>query len=70
MSDMRLVPMTAEQAEELDRCIELLMRANRNERATTLMTLRFAWSAAQPQEKPLPNNVIDMFGYSRKVPCA
>jgi len=68
---MRMVAMTAEQAEEIERYIELLMRGHKNERAATMMNLSLAWRFAVSNEPPLPNNVVQLDGYSRRVPgCA
>ena len=57
MSDLRMVAMTAEQAAEIDRYIELLMRGHMSERASTMMNLALAYKFARPQEPELPTNV-------------
>lgn len=63
----RMVWMTAEQAREIDRYIEALMRANRNERASVMMNLALAYRFAKQNEPEAPSNVIAMDGYSRRV---
>lgn len=67
MSDTRMVAMTAEQHAEIERYIELLMRANKNERATKMMNLALAYRFAKPAEPALPDNVVAIDNYSRKV---
>ena len=59
-----MVAMTSEQYVEVERCIEALMRMNRNERAATLMTLALAYKFAKPEA---PTNVVELHGYSQKV---
>ena len=63
---MRMVAMTAEQAAELDRCIQELMRGHKNERASTLMNLKLSYQFAKP-EAPSRTNVVDLHDFSRKV---
>jgi hypothetical protein len=67
VSERRQVTMTLEQAREIDRYIELLMRANRNERAKTMMMLRLQFYDAPVVRAPLPDNVVELHGHSRKV---
>ena len=67
MTDGRMVYMTAEQAHEIDRYVEALMRANYNERAVRMMNLALAYKFAPQNEPELPSNVVAMDGYSRKV---
>ena len=67
MTDGRMVYMTAEQAHEIDRYVEALMRANYNERAVTMMNLALAYRFAKANEPELPSNVVAMDTYSRKV---
>lgn len=62
-----MVAMTAEQAEEIERYIELLMRARRNERAAQMMNLALAYKFAKQNEPSLPDNVVELGSYSRKV---
>jgi hypothetical protein len=69
MSDERAVVMNAEQYAEIERHIEDLMRANRNERAAAMMNLALAWRFAAPIEPPRPSNVVELASYSRKVPA-
>jgi len=59
-----MVAMTAEQYAEVERCIEFLMRLNRNERAATMMNLALAYKFAASVEPTLPSNVVE---FSRKV---
>lgn len=63
----RMVAMTAEQAAEVDRYIEVLMRANYNERAAKMMNLALAYKFAQDVEPPLPDNVVALDSFSRRV---
>ena len=67
MSDMRMVAMSAEQYEEVNRHIEMLMRGNLNERASTMMTLALAYKFAKPEEPELPTNVVDLHDFSKRV---
>ena len=68
MTGDRLVAMTAEQYAEVERCIEALMRANRNERASKLMTLALSYKFAKDVEPALPSNVVAFpQEFSRKV---
>lgn len=67
MSDFRMVAMTAEQAAEIERYAVQLMRANKNERAATMMNLSLAFKFAQPCEPVLPDNVVQFGDWSRKV---
>ena len=60
--------MTQEQYDDLnDHIIPSLMRAGLNEMASRWMTtaLQFKW-ADEPVD-PLPENVVELQGYSRKV---
>jgi hypothetical protein len=70
VTDLRMVAMTAEQFAEVERCVVDLMRANRNARASTMMTLSLAYKFAAPTEPALPDNVVQLDGYSKRVPCA
>lgn len=63
----RMVLMTAEQAAAVNECIESLMRANQNERAAKLMNLALAYKFGHDLDPPLPENVVEMHGFSRKV---
>ena len=67
MTDTRMVAMTSEQYDEVERYIELLMRGNKNERASTMMTLALAYKFARPTEPVRPSNVVDLHDFSRKV---
>lgn len=67
MSDIRMVPMSAEVAEEIDRYIELLMRTHKNERATLMMTHRMGYTFARPQTAERAENVVDLHDFSKKV---
>jgi hypothetical protein len=67
MSAMRMVAMSAEQAAELDRYIEDLMRRHKNARASLMMTLSLAYRFA-PVPKPEPrSNVVELDFHSRRV---
>lgn len=68
--DGRMVYMTAEQYAEINRLIEMLMRLNRNERASKLMNLALAYKFAKQNEPALPDNVVAFDSYSKRVPCA
>lgn len=67
MSDSRSVLMTAEQAQEIDRYIELLMRAHKNERATLMMNLALAYKFSPKQPTTWPDNVVELHGFSRRA---
>lgn len=66
----RLVLMTDEEHREIDRCIADLMRAKKNERAARLMQLSSKFRFTKPLEPELPDNVVEIGRWSRKVPCA
>jgi hypothetical protein len=70
MSDERGVLMTAEEYAEIETYIRVLMRANKNERAALMMNLALKYKFAKPVDAPLPENVVEIGSYSRKVPCA
>jgi hypothetical protein len=64
----RQVLMTSEQYDEVNICIEALMRMNRNERASKLMTLALSYKFAKDIEPALPSNVVAFpQEFSRKV---
>ena len=68
MTGDRQVLMTAEQYDEVNLCIEALMRMNRNERASKLMTLALSYKFAKDVEPSLPSNVLAFpQEFSRKV---
>ena len=60
MSDIRMVAMTAEQHEEIEHYIQLLMRGHRNERAASMMNLALAYKFAKKNEPELPSNVVPL----------
>jgi hypothetical protein len=70
MSDERSVFMTAEQHAEIERHIVDLMRRDKNDRASLMMTLSLAYKFARPVEPVVPSNVVQFDSYSRKAPCA
>lgn len=47
----RLVLMSAEQAAEIERCVEVLIRANLNEQANAMMGVALAYKFARPVEQ-------------------
>jgi hypothetical protein len=68
--DFRMVAMTAAQAAEIEGYIEVLMRANYTDRAAAMMSLALAYKFAPSTKPALPDNVVSLDTYSRKVPCA
>ena len=70
MTDERPVLMSAEQYEEINRYIELLMRGHKNERAALMMNLALAYKFAKPVEPELPSNVVEFGTYSKRAPVA
>lgn len=62
-----MVSVTAEQCAEIERYIELLMRANLNERAAKMMNLSLAYKFAKSSEPETPSNVVDLHDFSKKV---
>lgn len=73
MTTFRSVPMSAEQAETLNRVvIPALMRAGEDQRASQMMALALAWKFAPEPEGELPSNVYPLVkhagdSWSRKV---
>lgn len=61
---MKRVSMTAEQAEEIDKYIRLLMKANYNKRAAVMMDLSNQYRFAADD---LPENVIPLDTFSRRI---
>ena len=68
MASPRMVPMTQEQYDALnDHVIPSLMRAELTEMATQMMALTLAFKWADEPLEPLPENVIQLDSYSRRV---
>lgn len=63
----RMVYMTEAQYAEVESLIEALMRAKQTERAALLMNLSLSYRFAAPAEPVLPDNVVELHGYSRKA---
>jgi hypothetical protein len=64
----RMVPMSQAQYDVLDRhIIPSLMRAELTEEASQMMTLALAFKWAGEPVVALPENVVELHGYSRKV---
>jgi hypothetical protein len=63
----RMVHMTESQYQEVERCLEDLMRGNKNERAAEMMRLALAYKFAEPAAPELPLNVVEIDRWSRKV---
>ena len=64
----RMVPMTQEQYDALDQhIIPSLMRANLDEMAAQMMGLALAFKWAAEPIAPLPENVVELHGYSKRV---
>jgi len=67
----RMVPMSQEQYDVLnEHIIPSLMRADLTEMASQMMTLTLAYKWADEPVAPLPDNVVEFAGYSKRVPCA
>ena len=67
----RMVPMSQEQYDVLnEHIIPSLMRADLTEMASHLMTLALAYKWASEPITSLPDNVVALAGYSKRVPCA
>ena len=64
---LRSVAITDEQAQILEDVGVEMMR-EQDDRAMKLLSLSLAYKFAKP-EPPLPDNVVALDGYSRKVPC-
>lgn len=67
MTDTRMVAMSDEQAAEIERYIEQLMRASKNERASLMMNLALAYKFAKTSEPERAPNVVDLHDFSRRV---
>ena len=66
----RMVPMSQEQYDARnDHIIPSLMRAELTEMASQMMTLALAYKWADEPVAPLPDNVVALDGYSKRVPC-
>jgi len=66
----RLVPMSQEQYDVLnDHIIPSLMRADLTEAASQMMTLALAYKWASEPLVPLPDNVVELETYSKRVVC-
>ena len=66
----RMVPMSQEQYDVLnEHIIPSLMRAELTEMASQMMTLALAYKWASEPVVPLPENVVQLEGYSKRVPC-
>lgn len=64
---MKRVPMTAEQAALLDELvIPMLMRAKLDNEATAMMSLALTYRFL-PESDPLPDNVVELEQWSKKV---
>jgi hypothetical protein len=66
MTDERAVLMDAEQADLLNELTERLIREN-DPRAMKLGSLAIAYKFAKPVEPDLPDNVVPLDPWSRKV---
>lgn len=83
MKDVRAVPIDALQADLIEEIgLELLRKGDRD-RATQLLTVYLAWKVSRParvadipafrcnvDESAGMAEVVELHGYSRKVPCA
>lgn len=67
MTDARIVTMTAEQLDDVERYVESLMRDGDTARASRMMVLSLAYKFAKAAEPPLPDNVIVFPGHSVRV---
>ena len=66
----RMVPMSQEQYDVLnEHIIPSLMRADLTEAASQMMTLALSYKWAAEPVAPLPDNVVALDGYSKRVPC-
>ena len=66
----RMVPMSQAQYDLLDEhIIPSLMRADLTEAASQMMTLALAYKWAAEPITPLPDNVVALDGYSKRVVC-
>ena len=71
MSELRTIAMSSEQAQIIDEVvIPGLMRAGDEQRAAKMMALALAWKFAKRPAPEVPDNVVELHGYSRKAPCA
>jgi hypothetical protein len=71
MSEMRMVPLASDDLVALNEAVEELFRAGANETALRLaaLTLRLgAFHAPTPAPARTEDNVVELRGYSRKVP--
>ncbi len=59
--------MSAEQAQILE---DVGVGMWGDERAIKLLALSLAYKWARPSEPPVPDNVVSLDTYSRRVPCA
>ena len=66
MRDVRFVALDVEQAMLLEEVGVDLLREGDEERATQLLAMHLAWRFADPKRKA---EVVELNGYSKKVPC-
>lgn len=66
MSGERAVVMSAEQAQVLEEVGVELMR-HKDERAMKLLTISLAYKFARPIDPQVPDNVVELHGWSRRV---
>jgi len=62
-----MVLMTEAQYQDIEQFIEQEMRARHHERASRMMNLALGYKFAKPAEPPLPSNVVEMEGWSKKA---
>lgn len=68
MIDLRTVAMSEEQAQVLDEVvIPALMRSGDDQRASKMMALALAWKFARRTEPQVPDNVVELHGFSKRV---
>jgi hypothetical protein len=67
-AEHRMVPMTQAQYDDLnDHIIPSLMRAEMTEMASHMMTLTLAYKWASEPVGELPENVVELHSYAKKV---